>query len=211
MSAEDKVKHPLFARVYIWLSRGRDPEVEHRRALVAGLQGRVIEVGAGNGLNFPHYPSGVSQVLAVEPEPILREAAAEAAAEAPVAIEVVDGTAANLPAQEGEFDAGIASLVLCSVPSQGDALAELRRVIRPGGEFRFYEHVVSSHPRRAKMMRLADRTFWPRIAGNCHLARATQAAIEGAGFEIEEVDRFRFSPGPPVPSLPHIRGRARRP
>jgi len=210
MSAEDKVKHPLFARVYIWLSRGRDPEVEHRRALLAGLQGRVVEVGAGNGLNFPHYPSGVSQVIAVEPEPLLRQAAGQAAPESPVAIEVVDGTAAKLPAHEAEFDAGIASLVLCSVPSQAEALAELRRVIRPGGELRFYEHVVSRHPRRARVMRLADRTFWPRVAGNCHLARATQDAIEAAGFAIEEVDRFRFSPGPPVPSLPHIRGRARR-
>ena len=69
MSSDTEVKHPFFARAYIWLSRGRDPEVEHRQALLAGLEGRVIEVGAGNGLNFPHYPPEVTQVVAVELAP----------------------------------------------------------------------------------------------------------------------------------------------
>jgi ubiquinone/menaquinone biosynthesis C-methylase UbiE len=211
MSSETEVKHPLFARVYIWLSRGRDPEVEHRRALLAGVEGRMIEVGAGNGLNFPHYPAEVSEVVAVEPEPTLREAAHEAAAKAAVQIEVVDGTASHLPADDEEFDVGIASLVLCSVSDQAEALAELRRVIRPGGELRFYEHVVSRDRRRARLMRFADRTFWPRVSGNCHMSRDTQAAIEAAGFVIDEVDRFPFSPGAPIPALPHIRGVARRP
>ena len=211
MSRETVVRHPLFARVYIWLSRGRDPEVEHRQALLAGLEGRVIEVGAGNGLNFPHYPPEVTQVVAVEPEPTLQRAAREAAAKAPVATEVVGGTASALPAGDEAFDVGVASLVLCSVPDQAAALAELRRVIRPGGELRFYEHVVSHDNRRARLMRFADRTFWPRISGNCHMSRDTQAAIEAAGFEIEEVDRFPFSPGAPIPALPHIRGVARRP
>ena len=210
MSSDTEVRHPLFARVYIWLSRGRDPEVEHREALLAGVEGRVIEVGAGNGLNFRHYPPEVSEVVAVEPEPTLRHAAQEPAAEAPVPITVVDGTASNLPAQDEEFDVGIASLVLCSVPDQAEALAELRRVIRPGGQLRFYEHVVSHDRRRARMMRFADRTFWPRISGNCHMSRDTRSAIEAAGFAIEEVDRFPFSPGVPIPALPHIRGVARR-
>ena len=211
MSAETPVKHPFFARAYIWLSRGRDPEVEHRQALLSGLGGRVIEVGAGNGLNFPHYPPEVTEVVAVEPEPTLQDAAREAASNASIPIEVVDGTASALPAHDGAFDVGVASLVLCSVPDQSEALGELRRVIRPGGELRFYEHVVSHDHRRARLMRLADRTFWPRIAGDCHMSRDTQSAIEAAGFEIEEVDRFPFSPGVPIPALPHIRGVARRP
>jgi ubiquinone/menaquinone biosynthesis C-methylase UbiE len=210
MSSEMEVKHPLFARIYIWLSRGRDPEVEHRQALLADLEGRVIEVGAGNGLNFPHYPAEVSEVVAVEPEPTLRQAAHEAAAKAAVQIEVVDGTASRLPAKDAQFDVGIASLVLCSVPDQAEALAELHRVIRPDGELRFYEHVISHDRRRARLMRFADRTFWPRVSGNCHMSRDTQSAIEAAGFEIEEVDRFPFSPGAPIPALPHIRGVARR-
>lgn len=211
MSTTTDVKHPLFARFYIWMSRGRDPEAEHRQALLAGVKGRVIEVGAGNGLNFPHYPATVSQVVAVEPEPTLRQAARDAASQAPVAIEVVDGAASRLPSEEAEFDVGIASLVLCSVPDQAEALVELRRVIRPGGELRFYEHVVSHDRRRAWLMQLADATFWPRIGGGCHMSRDTQPAITAAGFEIEAVERFAFSPGPPVPALPHIRGIARRP
>jgi SAM-dependent methyltransferase len=211
VNSETEIKHPLFARAYIWLSRGRDPEVEHRKALLAGLKGRVVEVGAGNGLNFPHYPPEVTQVVAVEPEPTLRQAALEAASSAPVPIEVVAGTASTLPSDDGAFDACIASLVLCSVPDQAEALAELRRVIRAGGELRFYEHVVSHERRHARTMRFADRTFWPRISGGCHMSRDTQAAIESAGFEIEEVDRFLFSPGRPIPALPHIRGVARRP
>ncbi len=210
MNSENEVRHPLFARAYIWLSRGRDPETEHRQALLAGLKGRVIELGAGNGLNFPHYPPEVTQVLAVEPEPTLRQAAIDAASNARVPIEVVAGTASALPSDDAAFDVGVASLVLCSVPDQVEALAELNRVIRPGGELRFYEHVVSHERRHARTMRFADRTFWPRISGGCHMSRDTQAAIESAGFEIEEVDRFLFSPGRPIPALPHIRGVARR-
>jgi ubiquinone/menaquinone biosynthesis C-methylase UbiE len=211
MGSGEQVRHPIFARFYLWMSRGRDPEVKHRRAALAGLSGSVIEVGAGNGLNFPHYPKDVTRVLAVEPEPTLREAAVEAKAGASVPIEVVEGVADRLPGADGEFDAAVASLVLCSVPDQATALAELRRVIRPGGELRFYEHVVSHRPGRARMMRLADATFWPRIGGGCHMARDTAPAIERAGFEIERVERFPFSPGAPVPPLPHILGVARRP
>ena len=210
MDSETEIRHPLFARAYIWLSRGRDPEAEHRQALLAGLEGQVVEVGAGNGLNFPHYPREVTQVTAVEPEPTLRQAALGAAADAPVPIDVVAGTASALPSDDGAFDAGVASLVLCSVPDQAEALSELRRVIRPGGELRFYEHVISNERGPARTMRLADKTFWPRISGGCHMSRDTQAAIEAAGFEIEDVDRFLFSPGRPIPALPHIRGIARR-
>ena len=107
----------------------------------AGLTGRVVEVGAGNGLNFGHYPATVTEVVAVEPEPYLRERAEEAARAAPVDVTVVVGLADALPAEDGAFDAAVASLVLCSVPDQAGALAELRRVVRPDGELRFYEHV----------------------------------------------------------------------
>ncbi|MGH2953341.1 MAG: class I SAM-dependent methyltransferase [Solirubrobacterales bacterium] len=192
-------------------SRKAKGEDEHRRRLLAGLSGRVIEVGAGNGLNFPFYPEGVAEVVAVEPEPTLREAAVGAAREAPVRVEVIDGVAGALPAPDASFDAGVASLVLCSVPDQARALAELRRVIRPGGELRFYEHVVSVRPLPSRLQRLADATFWPRVGGGCHMSRDTARAIEEAGFTIEGHDRFPFSPGVPVPALAHILGVARRP
>jgi SAM-dependent methyltransferase len=211
--AEEKVEHPVFARLYLRMASGRTAkgEDEYRRRMLAGLAGRVIEVGAGNGLNFPFYPGTVERVLAVEPEPLLRDAATRAARDAPVPVDVVDGVSGRLPAEDAAFDAGVASLVLCSVPDQARALAELRRVIRPGGELRFYEHVIAEPPFAAALQRVADATFWPRVAGGCHLARDTAAAIASAGFRIERSERFSFTPGPPVPPLPHILGVARRP
>jgi ubiquinone/menaquinone biosynthesis C-methylase UbiE len=107
--------------------------IDHRRKLLAGLAGRVLEVGAGNGLNFAHYPPAVTEVLAVEPEPYLSGLAQAAAAQAPVPVRVVDGTADALPTPDASMDGAVASLVLCSVPNQARALAELDRVLRPGG------------------------------------------------------------------------------
>ena len=206
---EDEVHHPLFARLYIRLTESRsDDEEEHRARLLAGLSGRVIEVGAGHGLNFALYPPAVTELLAVEPEPLLRERAIQAAAESPLEIEVMPGVADRLPAEDDAFDAAVASLVLCSVPDQQSALAELRRVLRPGGELRFYEHVVSNRPGWRRFMRLSDATWWPRVSGGCHLGRDTAPAIEAAGFEIESIDRFRFGPGK-RPLIPHILGTAR--
>lgn len=155
---DEAVHHPLFARLYLRMASGRKAhgEDEYRRRLLAGLSGRVIEVGAGNGLNFPFYPTAVDRVLAVEPEPLLREAATNSAAEAPVPVQVVDGVSGRLPADEGSLDAAAASLVLCSVPDQHRALEEFRRVIRPGGELHFYEHVVATRPMAARLQRLAD-------------------------------------------------------
>ena len=209
----EKVNHPLFARFYLRMASGRKArgEDEYRERLLAGLSGLVIEVGAGNGLNFPLYPETVEKVIAVEPEPLLREAATKAAAEAPVPVEVVDGVAGELPVEDGSCDAGVASLVLCSVSDQERALAEFRRVIRPGGELRFYEHVVANRPLARGLQRFADATFWPRVGGGCHLSRDTGAAIERAGFTVESRDRFSFTPGAPVPPIPHILGVARRP
>jgi SAM-dependent methyltransferase len=210
VSAEERVSHPLFARLYIRGSRRSLPEEDaHRRRLVNGLSGRVIEVGAGNGLNFPFYPATVEQVVAVEPESLLRAKAAEASAAAPVPITVVEGVASRLPAEDESFDAGVASLMLCSVPDQQRALAEFHRVIRPGGELRFYEHVVAERPAGRRIQRLADATLWPHVAGGCHLSRDTGAAIAGAGFVVERCERFSFSPGG-IPKLPHILGVARR-
>src|SRR5689334_19263123 len=140
------IARPRFARMYPAAAERADARggAEHRRRLLEGLAGRVIELGAGGGRNFAHYPQTVTEVVAIEPEPTLRERAAEAARAAPVAISVRAGTADALPLEDGEMDAAVASLVLCSVPDQPRALAELRRVVRPGGELRFYEHVVAT-------------------------------------------------------------------
>ena len=205
-------RHPIFARVYPCISRGAEKggAAEHRRALLAGLRGRVIEVGAGHGLNFAYYPAGVTQVVAVEPEPHLRALAQAAAKHAPVTIEVQTGVAEALPGADGEFDDAVASLVLCSVSDQAAALREVARVLRPGGELRFYEHVISNRPAMARIQRALDATIYPPLAGGCHCARDTHAAILEAGFTIDREQRIAFKPSPITPSIPHILGVARR-
>ena len=214
-AAKDEVRHPLFARVFARLSAQAEKhgQTDHRRELLADLSGRVIEMGAGHGLNFPHYPSAVDEVVAIEPERYLRELALRAAAEASVDVSVVDGLAQRIPADDATFDAGVASLVLCSVPDQQEALAELRRVIRPGGELRFYEHVISGKSGVARAQRIAEKTgLWPLVGGGCHPARDTAAAIEAAGFRIESCRRFDFRPVlVEVIVEPRILGVARRP
>jgi ubiquinone/menaquinone biosynthesis C-methylase UbiE len=208
----DTVRNPLFARLYARLSERESAEqVEHRRATLAGLRGRVLEVGAGNGRNFGFYPADVTEVVAVEPEPHLRTLAHRAAAEpdARGTIRVCDGVAGALPFEDDSFDAAVACLVLCTVPDQAAALAELRRVLRPGGELRFLEHVHAERQPLRTVQSLADASgVWPRLAGGCHAARDTLRAIEDAGFGVTDVRRFDFSPGPPLPAVPHILGRA---
>ena len=205
--------HPVFARFYAWTSPAMDRGgvADHRRRLLAGLSGRVIEVGAGNGLNFAHYPPQVTSVLAVEPEPYLRQAAEHSAAAAPVPIDVVDGAAERLPADDASFDAVVASMVLCSVGDQRAALLEMRRMLRPGGELRFFEHVRADTPGLRRAQRVADATVWPLLFGGCHTGRDTAAEIGAAGFRLEHVERLRFPESRvPVITAPHVLGIARR-
>lgn len=202
---------PVFARIYERLSQKLEAAggAELRDRALVGLEGRVIEVGCGNGLNFPHYPSTVTEVVAIEPEQRLRAIATAATADAAIPIRVFDGLAEQLPAPDASFDAGVVSLVLCSVDDPAAALAELRRVLRPGGELRFYEHVRARHPRMARVQRNFDRV-WTHISGGCHTYRDTLAAISAAGFIVEDLDRFRFpKTRVPLPPSPHILGRAR--
>ena len=213
-NTNNKVSHPIFARFYAWASPRMEKAGigERRDQLLAGLAGRVIEVGAGNGLNFAHYPPEVTGVVAVEPEPHLRGLAESRAAAARVPIEVVDGTADRLPADDASFDAAVASLVLCSVPDVPAALAEIRRILRPGGQLRFFEHVRADTPGLARVQRILDATVWPALGGGCHAHRDTRAAIEAAGFTIDDIDQLRI-PETRIPThtSPHILGVATSP
>jgi ubiquinone/menaquinone biosynthesis C-methylase UbiE len=126
-------------------------------------------------------------------------------------VRVLDGVADELPADDGSMDAAVVAGVLCSVPDQPRALGELQRVLRPGGELRFYEHVAARAPRLAALQRALDVTLWPRLNGSCRLTRDTEAAIRGAGFAVERLERFSFRPTVfAVPVAPRILGVARR-
>lgn len=212
----DAVRHPLFARCYARFSVASDERAgvaAHRRELVSGLSGRVIEIGAGNGLNFARYPETVTEVTAVEPERTMRQFAAEAALEAPVPVGVMPGTAETLPVESESYDAAVVSLLLCSLPDVPRALREIRRVLRPGGELRFYEHgKAEGRPGLAAVQRAVDRTVWPRLFGGCHTSRDPLAGLEEAGFSGVEFRRVRVPEhGPALPTSFHVLGRAARP
>ncbi|HEU0024263.1 MAG TPA: class I SAM-dependent methyltransferase [Thermoleophilaceae bacterium] len=214
MTTTAESSRPRFARMYRKSAARADRRgaAGHRTRLLAGLRGRVVEVGAGHGLNFAHYPTTVTEVVAIEPEPNLRADAEQATADAPVPVTVRSGTAEALALEDGEMDGAVVSLVLCSVPDQAVALAELHRVLRPEAELRFYEHVLAHRQPMRAILRFADHSgLWPTIAGGCHPARETGAAIEAAGFTIERCERFPFSASALEPNVPHILGAARRP
>lgn len=217
MSAERRsgdISNPLFVRFYRRNRRSavKRGENEHRRRTLEGLAGRVVELGAGDGANFALYPQTVGEVVAIEPEPRFREQAQEAARDAGVTVRVLSGTAEALPLDDESADALVASLVLCTVPDPQQALAEARRVLRPGGELRFYEHVHAERQPLRAILEVADRSrIWPTVGGGCHPTRDTLGAIESAGFAIERCESFPFSPSPVIPKIPHILGSARRP
>jgi ubiquinone/menaquinone biosynthesis C-methylase UbiE len=209
------IRHPVFARYYAKLG---GPALDkagigaHRRRLLAGLTGQVVELGAGSGMNFGHYPDGVTRVLAVEPEPTLRAMAEHAAMSAPVPIEVINARGEALPFTDASLDAAVVCLVLCSVADVPATLAELRRVVRPGGSLRFFEHVRAGGPWMRRAQRAVDATFWPLVNGGCHTGRDTAAEITLAGFEITAIDRFEFPEvRVPQPASAHILGSAVRP
>ncbi len=209
----EKVHHPVFAFIFglgsRWMIFG---EAKERAELVEDLFGRVLEVGCGAGVNFDFYPPSVTEVLAIEPERHLRKMAERAAAAAPVPVTVVDGMGERLPAEDGTFDAGVVSLVLCTIPNPASALAELMRVIKPGGELRYYEHVVAQGRLGATIQKGLDATVWPLVAGGCHCARDTSAAILDSGFLIESERRLAMtSMGLALPVTPQVIGIARRP
>jgi SAM-dependent methyltransferase len=211
MSSQATVDNPFFARIWMFISSHEPESVKTwRRENLAGLTGRVLEVGAGTGTNFPLYPDTVTEVVAVEPERRLSEIAEGAAQHAPVPVTVTNCTIETLDTAE-PFDAVVCSLVLCSVDDQGDVLRQLHSLLRPGGELRYLEHVASDGA-RGWLQREADATVWPRMAGNCHTHRDTERAIADAGFHTETArHELQLPAWVPVPSSEVAIGRAVRP
>lgn len=203
------MSNPVFARLYSnLLVKGMDRQGvgELRDRLLADLAGTVVEVGAGDGANFAHYPAAVEQVVAVEPDPYLR---ARAAARAGERITVLDGDAGNLPVEAASADAVVFCLVLCSVPDQRAALDEARRVLKPGGRLVVLEHVQAPEEGLTRrVQRALDATVWPHLFGGCHVGRDTAAAIEAAGFGFTALERFAVPEGSRLPMSPALLGTA---
>lgn len=154
-----------------------------RHRAVSDLAGQLLELGAGTGLNFSYYDSAAT-VVAVEPDPAMRERALRRARDAGASVQVVDARAECLPFSDQIFDAAVITLVLCSVNDVERSLAELRRVLRPGALVRLIEHVRAPQAAVAAVQE-ALTPLQRRVAGNCHLDRRTAAALRAAGFTIE--------------------------
>lgn len=205
--------HPFFARLWTVMSAHETPLLQRLRTEnLEGLSGRVLEVGAGTGTNFAHYPDTVAEVVAVEPETRLAPKAREAAESAPVPVTVVESTIETLSGTGSydtePFDAVVCSLVLCSIENPDAVLRQLNSILKPGGELRYFEHVASAGW-RGRLQQLADATLWPRISGNCHTHRDTERAITAAGFTVQAARRqWTFPAWVPMPVSEIAVGRA---
>ena len=179
-----------------------------RRKLLEPAEGRVLEVGAGTGFNLPHYPSGVGDLTLTDGLDGMLSRAARRAARVGREVVTTKASVESLPFEDGSFDTVVASLLLCSVGSQDRALAEIRRVLRPGGRYLFLEHVRSEDP---KVARRQDRLegLWAVIGFGCHPNRETLPRIEAA-FDVEAVERNVMPAGPTI-VRPYVLGRAVRP
>ena len=169
---------------------------ELRDLTVAGLSGRVLEVGAGNGANFHRYPQTVTDLVATEPDGFMLERAQKRAAELKHPVELHQAPAEELPFDDASFDAAVSILVLCSVSDQAKALKEIRRVLKPGGLLRFIEHVRYAGALGGVYQDLLAPA-WRWLGAGCNPNRRTVEAIAGAGFTIAEVHDFKLAP--PIP------------
>ena len=206
-SSEKSPKHPVFARIYDpLLARPAERwEGRYRSELCGGAEGLVLEIGAGTGMNFSHY-STVSGVVAIEPEPRMLAQAKRRGESDPAPIVLVRASGERLPFKDGTFDTVVCSLVLCTIPDQRQGISEIRRVLKPEGLLRFYEHVRAGRDRAARWQDRLERP-WGFFGGGCHPNRDTLGALVDEGFTV----RFR-SFEPPVPGgwfLPHVIGEAR--
>lgn len=181
-----------------------------KRVLLGGLHGAVLEIGPGAGPNLAYYPADV-RWLGVEPNPymhpyLLRAAQAAGIPPERFRIDPGDSRGVRLPAADESMDAVVSTLVLCSVPHQEESLQEILRVLRPGGQFVFIEHVAA--PRGTFLRALQDgiQPLWSLVGEGCHPNRETWAAISSAGFERVEIEHYRFPEF--GPAGPHIAGRA---
>lgn len=169
---------------------------EHRDQLLAGASGRVLEIGAGTGVNLAHYPeSGIESLVLTEPEAPMARRLEDRVSGSHRNSQVLRASADDLPFPDASFDTVVATLVLCTVPDPQRALAEVHRVLAPGGRLLFLEHVRHDEPERARKQ---DRItpIWKRVGHGCHPNRDTPASIADAGFQITSLERTHVPKAP---------------
>jgi len=204
MSVADKERgHRWFAAIYdrMMASAERSFMKQVRQEIVGGAQGRVLEVGAGTGAGFPYYRDGV-EVIAIEPDPYMLSRAQRRAQELNRPIELKQAPAEDIPFDDASFDTVVATLVMCSVRDPAKALSEIRRVLKPQGEYRFYDHVRYDHAFGAFWQDLVT-PLWRWCGAGCHPNRDIARLIREAGFNIIELELLK--PFPPIPPMVFVR------
>ena len=194
----DDVRHPVVSTGYDAVMLPAEKLLgfgRQRQRTVADARGRVLELGAGTGLNLPHYPP-IDELVAVEPDPYMRRRAAARirSVDPGFPVELVPAVAEDLPFPDAAFDTVVVCLVLCTVGEPRRALAEARRVVAPEGQLLLLEHVRSPRP-AVTWLQHALTPVWRNVTGGCHLDRQTVATVEAAGFRFEHLWRSRDGRG----------------
>lgn len=187
-------------RVFPWLNDlvCSEPAIAQLRAeTLATATGQVIEIGFGTGLNLPHYPAGVSELVAVEPNAGMVDRSGARLRAAAFPVRIVNGSAEALPLRDAAFDTAVSTLTLCSVADPALALAELRRVLRPGGRLLLLEHGLAPEPGVARWQHRLDG-LQQVLACGCHLVRPMAALVAAQGFEMQQLRAFYLA-GVPRP------------
>jgi ubiquinone/menaquinone biosynthesis C-methylase UbiE len=196
-------------RIVPWLthlSMRQEQLLPYRQQVVGAAEGRVLEIGVGSGLNLPLYRGLVSSVIGLEPSPELLSMARSRASAATVPVSLLDASAEAIPLDAGSIDTVVTTWTLCTIPDASRALAEMRRVLKPGGALLFVEHGRAPEPRVARWQDRLD-PLWSHLAGGCHLNRKMDDLLTQAGFRIETLKNPRL-PGPPTHTFLY-QGRAR--
>ena len=192
----------------IHLSMRNRRVAKHRQRIIPAARGRVLEIGIGSGLNLPFYSGEVTELVGIEPSARLAEMARRSAGDTPFDVRLEPHSAEMLPFENQSFDSVVSTWTLCSIPDVRAALAEMRRVLKPGGDFIFIEHGASPDAGVAAWQRRVD-PVWTRFAGGCHVNRPIDDLIERSGFRISRLETGYLVEGPRVLTF-HYEGRASR-
>ena len=206
--------HKWFSAIWDWQTKHEPAEIRRwRDDIVGGARGHVLEIGCGVGANFSRYSQSATKVVATDPDPFMLDRARRRATEVGPNIEVREAEAESLPFDDASFDAVVSTLNMCSVTDPARALAEVHRVLKPDGQYRFFDHVRYKNPVGALFQDLAT-PLWTWVGAGCHPNRDIELLIREAGLDIVDIQHAHLVP--PIPPMiivrPCIKGVAvRRP